>query len=73
MLIALLVPLVLAILAVLAGQLRMRLALFFVLGLAGRWLRFAAVLGTPCTTLSPYRAMQDAVSVPTNPSRSARR
>ncbi|MEO5711833.1 MAG: VTT domain-containing protein [Nocardioidaceae bacterium] len=34
-----------AILAVLAGQLRMRLALFFVLGLAGRWLRFAAVLG----------------------------
>jgi membrane protein YqaA with SNARE-associated domain len=34
-----------AILAVLAGQLRMHLALFFVLGLAGRWLRFAAVLG----------------------------
>jgi membrane protein YqaA with SNARE-associated domain len=34
-----------AILAVLAGQLRMNLALFFVLGLAGRWLRFAAVLG----------------------------
>ena len=34
-----------AILAVLAGQLRMSLAVFFVLGLAGRWLRFAAVLG----------------------------
>jgi membrane protein YqaA with SNARE-associated domain len=34
-----------AIVAVLAGQLRMNLALFFVLGLAGRWLRFAAVLG----------------------------
>jgi membrane protein YqaA with SNARE-associated domain len=34
-----------AILAVLAGQLRMHLALFFGLGLAGRWLRFAAVLG----------------------------
>ena len=34
-----------AILAVLAGQLRMQLALFFVLGLAGRWLRFTAVLG----------------------------
>jgi membrane protein YqaA with SNARE-associated domain len=34
-----------AILAVLAGQLRMQLALFFVLGLLGRWLRFAAVLG----------------------------
>lgn len=34
-----------AILAVLAGQLRMSLTLFFVLGLAGRWLRFAAVLG----------------------------
>lgn len=34
-----------AILAVLAGQLRMSLALFVVLGLAGRWLRFAAVLG----------------------------
>ena len=34
-----------AILAVLAGQLRMHLAQFFVLGLAGRWLRFAAVLG----------------------------
>ena len=34
-----------AILAVLAGQLRMHLALFFVLGLAGRWLRFTAVLG----------------------------
>ena len=34
-----------AILAVLAGQLRMRLALFFGLGLAGRWLRFTAVLG----------------------------
>ena len=34
-----------AILAVLAGQLRMSLTLFFVLGLAGRWLRFTAVLG----------------------------
>ena len=34
-----------AIVAVLAGQLRMQLALFFTLGLAGRWLRFAAVLG----------------------------
>lgn len=34
-----------AVVAVLAGQLRMGLALFFVLGLAGRWLRFAAVLG----------------------------
>lgn len=34
-----------AILAVLAGQLRMQVGLFFVLGLLGRWLRFAAVLG----------------------------
>ena len=34
-----------AILAVLAGQLRMSLSLFFVLGLLGRWGRFAAVLG----------------------------
>lgn len=34
-----------AILAVLAGQLRMSLTLFFVLGLLGRWLRFTAVLG----------------------------
>lgn len=34
-----------AIVAVVAGQLRMNLALFLVLGLAGRWLRFAAVLG----------------------------
>jgi membrane protein YqaA with SNARE-associated domain len=34
-----------AILAVLAGQLRMSLTLFFVLGLVGRWLRFTAVLG----------------------------
>jgi membrane protein YqaA with SNARE-associated domain len=34
-----------AILAVLAGQLRMSLTLFLVLGLAGRWLRFTAVLG----------------------------
>lgn len=34
-----------AILSVLAGQLRMNLAQFFVLGLVGRWLRFAAVLG----------------------------
>jgi membrane protein YqaA with SNARE-associated domain len=34
-----------AIVAVVAGQLRMSLTLFFVLGLAGRWLRFATVLG----------------------------
>jgi membrane protein YqaA with SNARE-associated domain len=34
-----------AIVAVLAGQLRMSLTLFFVLGLLGRWVRFAAVLG----------------------------
>ena len=34
-----------AIVAVLAGQLRMSLTMFFVLGLAGRWLRFTAVLG----------------------------
>ena len=34
-----------AILSVLAGQLRMQLALFFGLGLVGRWLRFTAVLG----------------------------
>ncbi|HJR37523.1 MAG TPA: VTT domain-containing protein [Nocardioidaceae bacterium] len=34
-----------AILAVLAGQLRMNLTLFLVLGLVGRWLRFVAVLG----------------------------
>lgn len=34
-----------AILSVLAGQLRMSLALFLVVGMAGRWLRFAAVLG----------------------------
>ena len=34
-----------AILAVLAGQLRMQLALFLGLGLLGRWLRFTAVLG----------------------------
>lgn len=34
-----------AILAVLAGQLRMSLTVFFVLGLIGRWLRFVAVLG----------------------------
>jgi membrane protein YqaA with SNARE-associated domain len=34
-----------AILAVLAGQLRMSLVLFLVLGLLGRWLRFTAVLG----------------------------
>lgn len=34
-----------AILSVLAGQLRMSLTLFVVLGLAGRWLRFVAVLG----------------------------
>jgi membrane protein YqaA with SNARE-associated domain len=36
----------LAILAVLAGQLRMSLPLFLGLGVAGRWLRFAAVLGS---------------------------
>jgi membrane protein YqaA with SNARE-associated domain len=34
-----------AVLAVLAGQLRLNLAMFLVLGLAGRWLRFVAVLG----------------------------
>jgi membrane protein YqaA with SNARE-associated domain len=34
-----------AVLSVLAGQLRMGLALFLGLGLVGRWLRFAAVLG----------------------------
>lgn len=34
-----------AILAVVAGQLRMNLALFLTLGLLGRWVRFAAVLG----------------------------
>jgi membrane protein YqaA with SNARE-associated domain len=34
-----------AVLSVLAGQLRMSLTLFLTLGLAGRWLRFAAVLG----------------------------
>lgn len=34
-----------AVLAVLAGQLRMSLVLFLVVGLVGRWLRFAAVLG----------------------------
>lgn len=34
-----------AIVAVLAGQLRMSLTLFFALGLVGRWLRFTAVLG----------------------------
>jgi membrane protein YqaA with SNARE-associated domain len=34
-----------AVLAVVAGQLRMNLMLFVTLGLAGRWLRFAAVLG----------------------------
>ena len=34
-----------AVLSVLAGQLRMSLTLFFTLGLVGRWLRFAAVLG----------------------------
>lgn len=35
-----------AIVAVLAGQLRMNLVAFFVLGLAGRWVRFSAVLGS---------------------------
>lgn len=34
-----------AILSVLAGQLKMHLAEFVVLGVAGRWLRFASVLG----------------------------
>ena len=34
-----------AILAVVAGQLRMSLAVFLGLGLLGRWLRFSAVLG----------------------------
>ena len=34
-----------AVLSVLAGQLRMNLPLFLALGLVGRWLRFAAVLG----------------------------
>ena len=34
-----------AILAVLAGQLRMQLTVFLTLGLLGRWLRFTAVLG----------------------------
>lgn len=34
-----------AILSVLAGQLRMNLALFVAIGLAGRWVRFLAVLG----------------------------
>jgi membrane protein YqaA with SNARE-associated domain len=33
-----------AVLSVLAGQLRMSLALFLGLGFAGRWLRFAGVL-----------------------------
>jgi membrane protein YqaA with SNARE-associated domain len=34
-----------AILSVLAGQLRMNLLLFCVIGLVGRWLRFVVVLG----------------------------
>ena len=34
-----------AILSVLAGQLRMPVGLFLALGLVGRWLRFAGVLG----------------------------
>lgn len=34
-----------AVVAVLAGQLRMSLTLFITLGLLGRWLRFVAVLG----------------------------
>jgi membrane protein YqaA with SNARE-associated domain len=34
-----------AIVAVLVGQLRMNVLVFFVLGLLGRWLRFTAVLG----------------------------
>jgi membrane protein YqaA with SNARE-associated domain len=35
----------LAIIAVVAGQLRIGLVLFFTVGIAGRWLRFAAFLG----------------------------
>ena len=34
-----------AVVAVVAGQLRMALGMFGLLGLAGRWLRFAVVLG----------------------------
>ena len=34
-----------AVLAVLAGQLRMSLTLFLTVGLVGRWLRFATILG----------------------------
>lgn len=34
-----------AVVSVLAGQLRMSLLLFLLLGLVGRWLRFVAVLG----------------------------
>jgi membrane protein YqaA with SNARE-associated domain len=34
-----------AVISVLAGQLRVPLVLFWVVGLVGRWLRFAAVLG----------------------------
>jgi membrane protein YqaA with SNARE-associated domain len=34
-----------AVLAVVAGQLKMNLVLFLTLGLVGRWLRFVAVLG----------------------------
>jgi membrane protein YqaA with SNARE-associated domain len=34
-----------AIVAVVAGQLRLNVTVFLVLGLLGRWLRFAAVLG----------------------------
>lgn len=34
-----------AIIAVVAGQLRMSVALFLVVGMVGRWLRFAAFLG----------------------------
>lgn len=34
-----------AIFSVIAGQLKMNLVLFFVLGLLGRWLRFVAILG----------------------------
>lgn len=34
-----------AVLAVVAGQLRMSLAVFFTLGLLGRWMRFSVVLG----------------------------
>ena len=46
-----------AIIAVLMGQLRMNLAAFYVLGLAGRWLRFAAVLGGTQWLAGVYQQM----------------